>query len=73
MKLRSTSSMLAGWEGTAELGTDLAAAPDGSSILLVEDHGPVKPEEAAMLELEIVEASSAERQALADAGFDLPG
>ncbi len=73
MKLRALSPMLEGWEGGAALGTDLAAAPDGSSVLILDDQGPVKPEEAAMFELEIVEATPEERQALTGAGFSLVG
>jgi hypothetical protein len=55
------------------VGTDLDAAPDGSQVLILEDQGPVKPEEAAMFELEIVEASDEERAALGAAGFALKG
>jgi hypothetical protein len=63
--------MLAGWEGSATLGTDLGAAPDGSTVLLLEEMGPVKPEEAAMFGLEIVEATDDERTQASAAGFDL--
>ncbi len=73
MKLRALSPMLAGWEGDGSLGTDLDAAPDGSVLLILADQGPVKPEEAAMFELEIIEASDDERTALAAAAFSLGG
>jgi hypothetical protein len=73
MRLRALSPMLDNWEGGATVGTDLDAAPDGSQVLILEDQGPVKPEEAAMFELEIVEASDEERAALGAAGFALKG
>lgn len=71
MKLRANSEMLSGWEGSGTLGTDLGAAPDGSTVLILEEMGPVKPEEAAMFGLEIVEATDAERAQASAAGFDL--
>ena len=73
MKLRALSPMLENWEGSGKVGTDLDAAPDGSPVLILDGQGPVKPEEAAMFELEIMEASADERQALTDAGFQLKG
>jgi len=71
MKLRATSEMLAGWEGGGALGTDLGAAPDGSTVLILDEMGPVKPEEAAMFGLEIVEATDDERAQASAAGFAL--
>jgi len=71
MKLRANSEMLVGWEGSGTLGTDLGAAPDGSTVLMLEEMGPVKPEEAAMFGLEIVEATADERAQASAAGFDL--
>jgi hypothetical protein len=73
MRLKSNSEMLGGWEGGGTVGTDLDAAPDGSTVLILEEMGPVKPEEAAMFELVIVEATDEERAALAAAGFSLAG
>jgi hypothetical protein len=73
MKLKALSPMLDGWEGTATLGTDLDAAPDGSQVLILDGQGPVKPEEAVMFELEIVAAEDGEREALVAAGFQLGG
>jgi hypothetical protein len=65
--------MLDGWEGSGTVGKDLDAAPDGAPVLILEEMGPVKPEEAAMYELEILEASDQERAELAAAGFSLGG
>ncbi len=71
MKLRARSEMLGGWEGSAELTPDAIVRPDGLPVLFLDGEDPVKPEEAAMFELEVLEASDGERAALVAAGYQL--
>ena len=68
MKLKSTSSWLAGWEGEATITTDHAASVYGHPVLVVdvEEIGSYEPFEAGY---QIVEATEQELKDLKLAGY----
>jgi excisionase family DNA binding protein len=59
------------WEGSARITTQHSASNYGIPILLVEGE-PIGTAEAALVGYQIIEASTAERRALARGGYHLP-